>query len=155
MDMNVLKSLKNKLNELQIEIDNLLLEKKYCLNVYTEIPKKSEPCLYIDYFGDVEHFFWNDTDVNKKFYENNIIFKDKQSAETYKELRQDMKKLNKKFVFEEDNYALRFSPVYNEVIIGFRGDFNYDCYYYTEEDARYILDKYGQNVLKNYILYCK
>ena len=135
-------------------------EQKYCLNVFTEMPKENEPFYIVANEGVICASEYESVDSARyiyceKCFENTILFKDQKSAETYKELRSDMKRLSKEFKYDEKNYFFFYDDRGIAVEIDYLYSNNYGCHYYTKDNAEYLLDKYGQEVLKNYILYCK
>ena len=82
--------------------------------------------------------------IDETLYENTILFKDKQSDETYKELRQDMKRLSKEFEIDEENYYLYYNHVNKKVDNYTFTRWEENDYYFTQENAQYILIKYDK-----------
>lgn len=147
--------LKERIAKLEAELNELKAElnkKEYCLNVFTEKPQYEEKYWIVFANGEID--WWGD-DGNDDYFENTILFKDQRSAETYKELRSDMKRLSNALVLNKPTCSLFYDHDISEVQIEYVRDWERQSHYFTKENAQFILDKYGQEVLKNYILYCK
>ena len=140
------------------------MEKKYQLNIWIDKPSCYEVdngVMHFDEFyfinsnGKFESQFWFNLNIDNDLYQNTILFKDKASAENYIEFMSDVRRLRKAFEPKKENYYLFYDCIDNAIFV--------DCvfatqscdYYFTKENAFMLLDKYGQEFIKNWILYCK
>lgn len=170
-----LKGITKLVNKLYEEVEKMKqVEEEPCLyqlNVYAEKPRCYEEELgqmhkdnfyYVNSYGEPIRTFWENCNLDKALWENTILFKDRLSADTYIELMHDMKCLSKKFEFmeeqeiDEENENCQF-VLTSEGFVVIYDDNNLQTrdYHFTLENAEYIINKYGQEVLKNFILYCK
>lgn len=140
------------------------MEKKYQLNIWIDKPscyEKDIDVIHCDKYFHIDNLgmihecgYWNDI-IDAILYKSSVLFKDKESAETYKELMSDVRRLHKAFRYNEFNYFLYYECDDEMVYVDFVRGSQSRGYYFTQKDAYYILDKYGQEVIKNWILYCK
>lgn len=127
--------------------------KKYQMNVYIAKPTDGEGVWWLNNFGELCSANWANAKSSDELYFNTNLFKDKESAETYHELLNDMKRLSKKF--GNDDYCIGYNYSWGRVEVSYKtGSYQRD-YYFTRENAEFILNKYGQDVLRNFIKYCK
>ncbi|MBR3693567.1 MAG: hypothetical protein IKL88_03475 [Erysipelotrichales bacterium] len=137
---------------------------EYCLDLYIEKPVEYEreigevhqdECWFVDQYGYVESFMWDGSPESDELYYNNDLCKNEQSALVLKELLYDFKHRRRPFAFGYDNYYLSYDPKANIVELSTLTRCCAHNNYFDKKEAEYLIKKYPQEVLKNFLLYCR
>ena len=105
--------------------------------------------------GNVSSYHWFNNPSDDELYFNTNLFKDKESAANYKEFMSDVRRLSGKFGVEGNVCYFICDHINDKVFITFSDFEQHKDYYFTKDNARWLLDKYGNSFIKKWILYCK
>ena len=135
--------------------------KGYHMDVLTEAPEYGKLFWYVDSTGSVNCNYYCDECLGRKCYGIELFnwsptFTDKESAETYKEFMTDVKRLSRAFRFPNTiNSYFVINHDNMEVTLYTSDIYEGHNSYFNPPDAVWLLNKYGTEVIKNWILYCK
>ena len=136
------------------------------LNIYVDKPTfyeidvdevYADEYWFLDLYGTIITRNWYNDEIDDSLYFNTILFKDFESTRNYREFMCDVRRLQKAFKDGGRNYYFVFDYrlKINEVYIRCADDVQRRDYYFTKENAMWLLEKYGSDFIKNWILYCR